>query len=187
MSGSFQPSPPELRATVSDAGLVMTPWTPYLLRSGSPCTSAVSPKALAGIFDLTIERTTADDIPIATDVLASELFAAQVMAEAVTDALVAWATGLGYQRVWLGHEVIALEPRLLGGVWQVRCGHCGAEWSDSSSGFWLRARAAGYFPLTCPLCAHPLAQPALADAASERATACSVTETPEVSATKERC
>jgi hypothetical protein len=159
MSDACSRNCPELRATVRDqAGLVMTPWSPGSASPGGPAASQLSLGRLAGVFDLTIERTSADDITIATDLLVTDAFVAP-HADHAYERLIAWASGLGYRRVWCGHELVALEPQLLGGVWSSTCRHCGLTWSDSTPGFWLAARGPGYFPLFCSLCSHSLPQP----------------------------
>lgn len=159
MNGGGYGQCPELRATVSRrAGVVMTPWSPGVASPGGPAASQIRMRKLAGVFDLTIERETADGITIATDLLVGDAFLADDAVLAY-DQLIAWAARLGYRRVWLSHEVVALEPNLLGGTWSTTCRHCGSTWSDATAPFWLNARAAGYFPLLCSLCSHPLSQP----------------------------
>jgi hypothetical protein len=159
MNGGFYGPRPELRATVSRRGdVVMTRWSPGAACPGGPAASQLRVRKLAGVFDLTIERESADGITIATDLLVSDAFLANDSALAY-EKLIAWAARLGYRRVWLSHEVVALEPNLLGGTWETTCRHCGSTWSDSTAGFWLNARAAGYYPLACSVCSHPLPQP----------------------------
>jgi hypothetical protein len=159
MNGGFYGPHPELRATVSSrAGVVMTRWSAGAASPGGPGASQIRTRKLAAVLDLTIERHSADGITIATDVLVSDAFLGKD-SELAYEELIAWASGLGYQRVWLGHEVVALAPTLLGGTWESTCRHCGCTWSDSTTGFWLTARAAGFFPLECSLCSHPLTQP----------------------------
>jgi hypothetical protein len=140
----------------------MTRWSSGTASPGGPAASQIRTRKLAGVFDLTIARDSADGITIATDLLVADAFLA-VDAELAYEQLIAWASGLGYRRVWLAHEVVALQPGLLGGKWESTCRHCGSAWSDSTNVFWLAARAAGYYPLSCSLCSHPLPQPVSGD------------------------
>jgi hypothetical protein len=159
MNEGFYEAGPELRATVTRRGdVVMTRWSPGAARPGGPAASQLRLRKLAGVFDLTIERESVDGITIATDLLVGDVFLADDSALAY-EKLIAWAASLGYHRVWLSHEVVALEPNLLGGTWETTCRHCGSTWSDSTAGFWLNARAAGFYPPVCSLCSHPLVQP----------------------------
>jgi hypothetical protein len=150
---------PELRAAVSNDGvIVMTRWAPWNLQAGGPAASQVRSTKLAVVSDLSIARETQDGITIPTDLIVQDEFIFGDSA-ACRLALLAWAERLGYQRVWFHNQLAVLEPELLGGIWAVGCHGCGVTWSDSTARFWLGARAAGYFPLSCPLCAHALVQP----------------------------
>ncbi len=159
MSDGSQVACPELRATVARRGdVVMTRWSAGSACPGGPAASQSRVRRLAGVFDLTIERERADGIVVAAELIVADAFVAGDAAPAHRS-LIAWAVRLGYRRVWLPCEVVALAPALLGGRWESACHHCGSTWSDSTTGFRLTARAAGFFPLACSLCSHPLAEP----------------------------
>jgi hypothetical protein len=159
MAAANEHSWPELRATVTRRGeLVMTPWSPGAARPGGPAASQLRPRRVVGVFDLTIERDHADGITIAADLIVSDVFATDRV-ELGHRRLVEFAVDLGYRRAWFGHEVVAIEPELLGGTWRSTCRHCGVTWSDASDQFWLHIRGCGHYPMFCALCSHPIAQP----------------------------
>jgi hypothetical protein len=151
--------PPEMRATVTHDGVVtMTPASPHTANAGGWAGSQIVLQSAVGVFDLAIDRSFAGESPIATDLLVSDVFTTDAV-ELGRRRLVELAERLGYVRVWFDHEVVAIEPQLLGGTWDTTCTRCGIRWSDSSPGFWLHTRAAGCFPMLCAVCSHPLDQP----------------------------
>ena len=70
--------------------------------------------------------------------------------------LVAWATRVGYRRLWLPDRVVELHAAPAGGTAMVRCRSCGARWEDASPNFWLMVRDEGHFPAICPACGDSL-------------------------------
>ena len=151
--------PPQFRATVSRAGdVTLTPAAPQTAQPGGWTACGLVPPNVVGVFDIWIDRTTADGITVATDLTVADAFPGEDV-EFGRRRLAQFAERLGYQRVWLDNEVVAIEPQLLGGTWKTCCGRCGLAWSDSSDGFWLHIRGAGFFPMLCTMCSHPLVQP----------------------------
>ncbi|WP_354699016.1 hypothetical protein DSM112329_04717 [Paraconexibacter sp. AEG42_29] len=75
-------------------------------------------------------------------------------AEAV---LIAWATRVGFTRVWLPARVVDLAGELAAcGHAQVTCPTCGARWRDESVDFWAGVRRHGWFPGRCLACGGSL-------------------------------
>ena len=69
-----QAQQPDLRVTVTTKGeITAARWNPCLMRNNNPSTGQNRVPRLAGLFDVTIERSEADDITIATDLVVDEV------------------------------------------------------------------------------------------------------------------
>ena len=75
------------------------------------------------------------------------------------DALVRWASAVGYRRVWLPGALVEFDAveRPLDRAY-VRCRECGADWDDGTIAFWETVRERGAFPQNCLACGGTLPQ-----------------------------
>lgn len=150
---------PDLRAAIRRDGIVRAvPWGPHLELCG-PTATLLETRDRAGVTlaDLSIVRE--DDDGPATELIVEFL----TNGERGRDALLAWATSLGYRRVWLPAELHELHPEDhvdagFGGKARVRCTSCHGRLVDGTAGFWEWVRSLGYFPYICPLCGGDLPQ-----------------------------
>jgi hypothetical protein len=142
---------PDFRATVRHGHIRLVDWAPWLARSG-PLRTLLHARGRAGvaIADLTV---------LWDDEVAGELIVDFLAGDAPgpREALAAWASHVGYRRVWLPGEVRELEPGS-GGVATTTCTGCRARLTDGEPGFWLMVRRGGRFPTMCPLCGSDLPQ-----------------------------
>jgi hypothetical protein len=76
------------------------------------------------------------------------------------NAVIGFAQPLGYRRVWMGHEVIELDPFVEAGdtIASTTCGACQSVFAEDAPEFMLKARQLGVFPPLCPIDGFPLAQ-----------------------------
>jgi len=144
-------APPDFRVTIRHDELVLVAWAPRLISAGPAATIfATRGRSRVAIADLTV---------LHQDGLATEVTATFLSGDSprFRDALRRWAGDVGYSRLWLSDQVLALDG-LTGGTAQTTCRTCGARWSDGTPQFWLHVRRAGRFPATCPLCGAHVAQ-----------------------------
>lgn len=147
-----EPAAPTWRATIRGRRLTLTEWAPWLARGG-PQTKLLSEREQAGytIADLTIHGAADDEISVR--------FYAVDDLERAEELLTAWATRVGYRRLWLPDRLVSLEPQPEAlGTASVRCPTCRATWSDSSPEFWLMVKRSSLFPKWCPICGCQLPQ-----------------------------
>jgi len=142
---------PDYRLTVRRGAVRAIDWSPWLA-SGGPLAMLLRARGRAGvaIADLTVVRE--DDLVTEGIVrfLAGDRPAAR-------QAIAAWARDVGYRRLWLPGEVVAL-PGPAEGTAETRCSGCAARFADETAGFWAGVRLAGRFPAMCPLCGGDLPQ-----------------------------
>lgn len=76
------------------------------------------------------------------------------------DAVIGFAEGLGYRRVWMAHDVIDLDPliQLSDGVVSTCCPACGSTFAEDAPEFMIHARRVGVWPCLCPVDGHPIPQ-----------------------------
>lgn len=136
------PESPFARAAIRDGIITLHPWSPRLIRGGPRAA------ALDGVSAALADLSCTDD---------NELIVTPIRPMRLDDvaraALTAWAMMVGYQRMWLPGQVIALDdhPATLGRA-TVRCPTCGARWQDDQLEFWQHVRAHGGFPGRCMAC-----------------------------------
>ena len=133
---------PFARAAIRHGTITLHPWSPRLIRGG-PRAAALD-EVSAALADLSC---TDQNELIVTPVPPGQLD------DTARAALVAWAATVGYERVWLPGQVIALldQPASLGRA-AVRCPTCGARWQDEQLEFWEYVREHGGFPGRCMAC-----------------------------------
>ena len=146
-------APPDFRATVCRDGSVrLVDWGPWLT-AGGPLFTLLAARGRAGfgIADLTVIRD--------ADGIAHELVAEFRAGggRAHRKGLCAWASAVGYRRVWLRGELAELEPEP-GGTAETRCTGCRARFVEAGPRFWDVVRRRGAFPTVCVLCGSDLPQ-----------------------------
>jgi hypothetical protein len=148
------PAPPQYRATLSHSQLMLLDWEPWFMRDYGPCNRLLGAAHVGPIADLTVTRDDADR---------RELIVSELGRRAVPEmraALVAWATLLGYERIWFRDDVVDLDPSRSGAGQRVSttCRVCASTWVEDTPEFWLSAQHNGAFPSRCPSCGHALPQ-----------------------------
>ena len=153
--------PPDFRAVVRRSTLHVFDWDP-MLASGGPLAQLTRSRAKAAVLDLRVVWAEDDDGErVADEVIATPVVGGTLEARVV---LTHWAQSVGYRRLWLADEVIALDPRP-GGMAAATCTVCRMRWEDAGDPrFWLMARRRGHFPTGCLLCGGPLPQWSVASA-----------------------
>jgi len=144
---------PDFRVTIRRDGLVrLVDWGPWLA-TGGPLHTLLDARGRAGvcIADLTVVR---DDKGAATE-LVVEMRCGDRREH--RQALAAWATNVGYRRLWMDGEVAELTP-MPGGRAETRCSGCRVRLTDADVAFWDFARQRGAFPSVCCLCGADLPQ-----------------------------
>jgi len=180
MSWASPVSWPDYRVTFSDGELVFSPWRPSLIGGYGPGNQLLSRLGRSvAMADLTILGPVGDK----REAIITELTASA--SKAFRETLSAWASTLGYRRLWWRDDVIELDGWSgLGGrsAW-TRCRTCGSVWADQTQDFWATSADAGLFPLWCPACGGAVPQwrldPASPHDASDRAER-ALTTTPTV-------
>jgi len=147
---------PDYRATISDGQMNIVRWAPRLMRCWGPASAHFRSRAEEGvsIADLTVLRNSEAPYEVIVKFLAGG------ESPDAREAIVKWATTLGYGRVWLPGDVVELEDRVMESAVSasVDCHACNARWEDGDPDFWLCVRNLGNFPLYCPLCGADLPQ-----------------------------
>ena len=150
------PQPASLtRATIRDGKITLTPWQPSLADSG-PMSRFLREREQAGvaIADLRDERDAAGKRELIVEFMAAGARRAEV-----ESTLAAWATDVGFDRVWFPNGPVDLERGAVGlGTASVTCPTCGAEWIDASPAFWFAVADMGHFPTACSVCGNTLPQ-----------------------------
>lgn len=149
----MEPELPDFRVTIRRDGIVrLVDWGPWLT-TGGPLNTLLQARGGAGvcIADLTVPR---DDDGAAVE-LVVDLRCGDRPAH--RRALEAWATSVGYRRVWIGEDVVELAP-CPGGRAETRCSGCRVRLVDTDVSFWEFVRHRGAFPGACCLCGSDLPQ-----------------------------
>ena len=149
----MDPELPDFRVTIRRDGIVrLVDWGPWLT-TGGPLNTLLQARGGAGvcIADLTVLR---DDDGAAVE-LVVDLRCGDRPAH--RQALEAWATSVGYRRLWVGEDVVELAP-YPGGRAETRCSGCRVRLVDTDVSFWEFVRARGAFPSACCLCGADLPQ-----------------------------
>ena len=153
----MEPEPPDFRVTLRRDGVVrLVDWGPWLA-TGGPLHTLLDARGRAGvcIADLTVVR---DDEGAAIELIVDLRCGDR---PAHRSALAAWAATVGYQRLWMGGEVVELAPAP-GGRAETRCSGCRVRLVDADVSFWDFVRRRGAFPSACCLCGADLPQWTLA-------------------------
>jgi hypothetical protein len=149
----MESEPPDFRATLRRDGLVrLVDWGPWLA-AGGPLHTLLDARGRAGvgIADLTVVR---DDEGAAIELVVDFRCGDR---PAHRQALAAWATSVGYRRLWMDGDVVELAPAP-GGRAETRCSGCRVRLVDADASFWDFARRRGAFPNVCCLCGADLPQ-----------------------------
>jgi hypothetical protein len=111
-------------------------------------------QAGVGIADLTIIREPGRPLELVVKFLSGSGRAE------VREAIVRWASCIGYGRVWFPDDVVSLTDAPIPPACSAatRCRFCDARWEDGDPEFWLAVRSSGNFPIACPLCGADLPQ-----------------------------
>jgi hypothetical protein len=156
MSEDASPGPPDFRATVADGRLTIVRWHPHLMLSWGPATAhfRARDEAGVGIADLTVIREPECQLELVVKFLSG------AGRPNVREAIVRWASCLGYGRVWFPEDVVSLEGAGMSPACAAatRCRSCEACWEDGDPEFWLAVRSNGNFPIACPICGADLPQ-----------------------------
>src|SRR3954447_13945715 len=172
------PDFPDFRLTVRRRSVLAIDWHPWLA-TGGPMMTMLHARGRSGaaIADVNVLR----DNDVATEAIVR--FLAGDSAEA-RNAIVAWATDVGYRRVWLHDEPVEL-PGPAEQDADTHCTGCAVRLYDGGPEFWDHVRQLGRFPGTCALCgadlpqwrvrqtAAPADDPTPMTAAAQRRTSCS--------------
>ena len=145
------PDFPDFRLTVRRRSVLAIDWHPWLT-TGGPMMTMLHARGRAGvaIADVSVLR----DDDVATEAIVR--FLAGDSAEA-RNAIVAWASDVGYRRLWLHDEPVEL-PGPSEGDADTRCSGCAVRLYDGGPEFWEHVRELGRFPGTCALCGADLPQ-----------------------------
>ena len=149
----MEPEPPDFRVTLRRDGVVrLVDWAPWLA-TGGPLHTLLYARGRAGvcIADLTVLR---DDEGAAAELVVDVRCGDR---PAHRQALIDWATSVGYRRLWMDGEVAQLTP-LPGGRAETRCSGCRVRLVDAGVPFWEFVRRRGAFPSACCLCGADLPQ-----------------------------
>jgi hypothetical protein len=138
--------PPSCRATIRDGLLILNSWTPGLRGGRGPELSGFR-TITAALADLRMH----DDELIVTPVPRT------AWTEDAEETVLAWASLVGYRRVWLPGRVVDLADALAPCATAASdCPTCGAHWEDGALSFWETVRGDGWFPGTCLACGGSL-------------------------------
>ncbi len=147
--------PPTYRATIlpRTGRVSLTGWAPWLARGGA-LGKLLRERERAGVAIADLSVTGAD-----SDEVIARFYSDGGALSASEDALVEWASHVGYRRLWLSDRMVALDPapEQIGHA-TVRCPTCRAGWADANPEFWLMVREQGEFPRWCPVCGFELPQ-----------------------------
>jgi hypothetical protein len=149
----MDPDAPAFRVTIRRDGVVrLIDWAPWLTTSG-PLNTLLDGRGRAGVFiaDLSIVR---DEEEAASELVVDVRTGDRPRHRAT---LATWAALVGYSRMWIGSDVIELEPNP-GGRATTRCSGCGVRMVDHDAEFWDLVRGRGAFPSCCCLCGGDLPQ-----------------------------
>jgi hypothetical protein len=136
-----------LRATITPRALWVNPGFPGLIHGGP---ASMTLERLAGRAVLVDLRSAgADDDELVVTVPAN----APRIDRAARARLAEWAALVGYRRLWLPDEVLALDEVVPAGrTATVRCPTCTSRWADGSPRFWEHVRELRHFPGYCCAC-----------------------------------
>jgi hypothetical protein len=142
---------PDYRITVRRGTVRAIDWGPWLATAG-PMGMLLAARGRAGVAfaDVTVVR----DGGVAAEAIVRFITGESPEAR---EALVTWASDVGYRRLWLPRELVEL-PGPCEGRAETRCSGCAARFSDAAPSFWENVRTAGRFPAMCPLCGGDLPQ-----------------------------
>ena len=161
LDGGGEPDPTYRATIIVRTGRVsVTGWAGWLACGGA-FGKLLRERERAGVAIADLTTTGADD-----DELIARFYADGGDLEAAEEALVEWASHVGYRRIWLSNRVAELEPsgEQIGPA-HVRCPTCRAGWADATPEFWLMVRKQGEFPRWCPVCGFELPQWSVRDEA----------------------
>ena len=145
------PEHPDFRLTIRRESVLAIDWHPWLT-SGGPMTAMLHARGRAGvaIADVTVVH----DDEVAVEAIVRFLTGDSPRARV---AITRWATEVGYRRLWLPGDVVAL-PGPAEAFAETRCNGCAVRLCDEGPEFWDHVREVGRFPVSCPLCGADLPQ-----------------------------
>jgi len=146
---------PSFRATIcADGSIWLAHWEPWLDEDIPWHTLvAAQPRPRRCLLDIALLREH-DHAVEPPELIVAPLTEFQ---PAHREALITWARTVGYRRVWLGDEVLELEPTS-GGSAESRCRVCGNRMVGKGTDFWSRVRRSGCFPRRCLVCGCEIPQ-----------------------------
>jgi hypothetical protein len=142
---------PDYRLTVRRGAVRAIDWNPWLA-GGGPLAMLLDGRGRAGVAIADLTVVTEGDL--ATEAIVRFLAGDT---PAARGAITAWASDVGYRRLWLPGEIVPL-PGPAEGRAETRCSGCSQRFADDAPGFWASVRSAGRFPAMCPLCGSDLPQ-----------------------------
>ncbi|MBA2349663.1 MAG: hypothetical protein H0V81_15360 [Solirubrobacterales bacterium] len=133
------------RASIRGGTVTLNRWSPVLYRAGpAPLAMARLQASLADLHRLDEDELLVVPVP------------GSPWGLAVDATLAAWATRVGYRRLWLPGHVATLDELPELSTVAVDCPTCGARWEDEAVGFWEMVREDGWFPGFCRACGGSL-------------------------------
>ena len=139
---------PDFRATIRpDGSIWLAGWRPWLGPNVPWHTMVASQRrSQVCLADFTLVREDEEDAN--PELIVTPLTA---LRPEHREGLLNWASTVGYQRVWVGDEVIEPESTA-GGTATTRCRTCGHQLVGKGVDFWAQVHGSGCFPTTCLIC-----------------------------------
>jgi hypothetical protein len=156
---------PDYRASFRDGALTLVPYALWLANDFGFAGNVFRETVDVVVADFEIHRG-----HNGLELIVSTLTGASY--ETFRAAVIAFAGGLGYRRVWMAGEVIELiQGRQLSAIGvETACQTCGTTFREHNLSFILNCRQQGAWPTGCPLCGSVLPQWSFGHALAEGAT-----------------
>jgi hypothetical protein len=144
---------PDYRATYRDGSLTLVPFAPWFARQFGFAGHVIREASSVGFADLEIYRG-ADGLELIVWPL-NEPFD-----DSFETAVISFARGLGYKRVWMAGAVVELDQdsELPAIEVETTCAACATIFRERQITFILNARQQGVWPCACPIDGQPLPQ-----------------------------
>jgi hypothetical protein len=142
---------PFSRATVTSGRITLNHWNPFLA-APRPSRPAMLDEAIY-VADMHRLGGPSDD---RSEIALVPVDAPGPVPDFVAPTLLAWATAVGYARIWLPDVVLDVPDETPVGEARVTCPTCRSRWSNGEEGFFATVRHHGYFPPACHHCGGSL-------------------------------